>query len=191
MTVLVGLAINGIPKVGVVHYPFETNDPESRGITHFATQEHGLFFTQTNEDGTIEAPKYIEPFEEKEEFDESSEVLVTRSLRGMSERQEKHFHNLMPIKQKPIGGAGNKVYRIITGEVQGYVEPRTLLSFWDLCAPEVLLRAVGGCIYTIPNYADGENNYNLGGEFKTPLYDKNQPDGVKVLGFAAFRSVAM
>jgi len=71
------------------------------------------------------------------------------------------------------------VYRIITGEVQGYVEPRTLLSFWDLCAPEVLLRAVGGCIYTIPkDFADpevnsGENTYNLGEEIKTPLYDKS------------------
>lgn len=27
VTVLIGLSIDGIPKIGVVHHPFETNEP--------------------------------------------------------------------------------------------------------------------------------------------------------------------
>jgi 3'-phosphoadenosine 5'-phosphosulfate (PAPS) 3'-phosphatase len=43
VTVLIGLAINGIPKIGVVHHPFKTNDNDGIGLTLFATQEHGAF----------------------------------------------------------------------------------------------------------------------------------------------------
>lgn len=43
VTVLIGLTINGIPKVGVVHNPFRTNDNDGKGSTIFATQEHGAF----------------------------------------------------------------------------------------------------------------------------------------------------
>lgn len=43
VTVLIGLAIEGIPKIGVVHNPFRENDSKSNGITLFGTQEHGAF----------------------------------------------------------------------------------------------------------------------------------------------------
>jgi 3'-phosphoadenosine 5'-phosphosulfate (PAPS) 3'-phosphatase len=37
VTVLIGLSIKGIPKVGIVHNPFSTNDPKSNGMTIFGT----------------------------------------------------------------------------------------------------------------------------------------------------------
>lgn len=43
VTVLIGLAINGVPKAGIVHHPFRSNDAQSQGYTVFATQEHGAF----------------------------------------------------------------------------------------------------------------------------------------------------
>lgn len=43
VTVLIGLAIDGVPKIGVVHNAFETSDPASPGMTIFGTQEHGAF----------------------------------------------------------------------------------------------------------------------------------------------------
>lgn len=42
-TVLIGLVINGIPKIGVVHHPFKTNENDGLGCTIFGTQEHGAF----------------------------------------------------------------------------------------------------------------------------------------------------
>jgi fructose-1,6-bisphosphatase/inositol monophosphatase family enzyme len=37
VTVLIGLAIDGIPKIGVVHNPFKTNENDGRGSTIFGT----------------------------------------------------------------------------------------------------------------------------------------------------------
>ena len=57
------------------------------------------------------------------------------------------INGLGPLEMIRLGGAGNKANRIILGEVDAYVQPRGGLSFWDLCAPDVLVRAVGGtCI---------------------------------------------
>ena len=43
VTVLIGLAIDGLPKIGVVHNPFSTNENEGSGFTIFGTQEHGAY----------------------------------------------------------------------------------------------------------------------------------------------------
>jgi 3'-phosphoadenosine 5'-phosphosulfate (PAPS) 3'-phosphatase len=37
VTVLIGLAIDGVPKLGVVHNPFKTNESDSKGITLFGS----------------------------------------------------------------------------------------------------------------------------------------------------------
>lgn len=37
------MAIDGIPKIGVVHNPFVTNENDGKGITIFGTQEYGAF----------------------------------------------------------------------------------------------------------------------------------------------------
>lgn len=67
VTVLIGLAIDGVPKIGVVHNPFRENESQSNGITLFGTPEHGAFLYETNPKMTKEElearqPKYLEPF---------------------------------------------------------------------------------------------------------------------------------
>ena len=37
VTVLIGLAINGIPKLGIVHNPFKTNENDGIGHTIFGS----------------------------------------------------------------------------------------------------------------------------------------------------------
>ena len=44
VTVLIGLVIKGVPKIGVVHNPFKTNENDGKGCTIFGTQEHGAFY---------------------------------------------------------------------------------------------------------------------------------------------------
>jgi len=51
---------------------------------------------------------------------------------------------LAPVEVRRLGGAGNKVNRIVLKEVDSYVQPRPGLRFWDLSAPEVVVRAMGG-----------------------------------------------
>ena len=43
VTVLIGLAIDGVPKIGIVHNPFVNNTNDGKGITIFGTQVHGAF----------------------------------------------------------------------------------------------------------------------------------------------------
>lgn len=44
-----------------------------------------------------------------------------------------------------LGGAGNKVNRIALDEVDSYINP-IRIGFWYLCAPEAILRGMGGLI---------------------------------------------
>ena len=37
VTILIGLAIEGVPKIGVVHHPFKTNENDGNGLTIFGT----------------------------------------------------------------------------------------------------------------------------------------------------------
>jgi hypothetical protein len=43
-----------------------------------------------------------------------------------------------------VGGAGNKVITVISGEYDAYFYPQTGTKRWDTCAPEALLRIAGG-----------------------------------------------
>ena len=46
VTVLIGLSIEGVPKLGIVHHPFKTNNNDGKGMTIFGSQEHGVFFLE-------------------------------------------------------------------------------------------------------------------------------------------------
>mmetsp|Transcript_17899 Transcript_17899/g.27678 ORF Transcript_17899/g.27678 Transcript_17899/m.27678 type:complete len:105 (-) Transcript_17899:25-339(-) len=54
------------------------------------------------------------------------------------------IEQISPVEICRLGGAGNKVNRIALDEVDSYVQPRSGLSFWDLCAPEAIVRGMGG-----------------------------------------------
>jgi 3'-phosphoadenosine 5'-phosphosulfate (PAPS) 3'-phosphatase len=42
------------------------------------------------------------------------------------------------------GGAGNKLTKVSTGQADLYVYPSRGMSFWDVCAGEVLVKGMGG-----------------------------------------------
>ena len=46
-----------------------------------------------------------------------------------------------PNEMIRIGGAGNKCLHVATGKLDTYVHPSSGLSFWDMCAPESLIKA--------------------------------------------------
>ena len=50
----------------------------------------------------------------------------------------------MPMEIKRLGGAGNKCYNVAVGNVDSYVYPQYGLKYWDLCAPEMIAKAMGG-----------------------------------------------
>ena len=85
VTVLIGLAIGGVPKIGVVHNPYRTNDPKCSGMTIFGTQEHGSFMLETDpsmsdQDLMKRELKYLEPFDIAKDVDEEYSIRVACSL---------------------------------------------------------------------------------------------------------------
>ena len=51
---------------------------------------------------------------------------------------------VQPVKECKIGGAGNKCNNLAIGNVDVYFHPSPGLKFWDLCAPEAIMKAMGG-----------------------------------------------
>ncbi len=68
VTVLIGLSIKGVSRIGIVHNPFNEDD-NNLGRTLFGTIEHGLFkidYNEKNCSGDIYQKRkveYIEPFD--------------------------------------------------------------------------------------------------------------------------------
>ena len=61
VTVLIGLSVKGESKIGVVHFPYSSNDAQSAvPMTLFGTREHGAYIIK---DGS-KAPQLMDPFPE-------------------------------------------------------------------------------------------------------------------------------
>jgi len=68
VTVLIGLTIKNISRIGVIHFPFIALPDKSKGLTLFGTGEHGCYKVDyaagmTNEELAARVPEYMPPFE--------------------------------------------------------------------------------------------------------------------------------
>lgn len=83
---------------------------------------------------------------------------------------KKMLTSLSPMRPKRMGGAGNKVNRIALNEIDAYCQPTAGRKFWDLCAPEAIIRAMGGVTSDINGkrlvYDQDKNK----GSFSLPAY---------------------
>jgi 3'-phosphoadenosine 5'-phosphosulfate (PAPS) 3'-phosphatase len=67
VTVLIGLTIKDISRIGVIHFPFIALPDKSKGLTLFGTGEHGCFSVDyaagmSASDMTARVPKYMAPY---------------------------------------------------------------------------------------------------------------------------------
>jgi len=62
----------------------------------------------------------------------------------MSETVKKILEAIAPVEIKQLGGAGNKCCKVATGTLDAYLRHTFGLKHWDLCAPEVIIKAMGG-----------------------------------------------
>ena len=89
-------------------------------------------------------PEYIQPFVHTELPKEDHKVSVAASLSHFSKEMQKIIETIDPVEIKRIGGAGNKCNNLARGNVDSYLHPSPGLKYWDLCAPEALIKAMGG-----------------------------------------------
>lgn len=87
---------------------------------------------------------YIKPYDHEEPCAADVPIRVAASLQHFSANMEKIINKIAPNEIVRLGGAGNKCNNIATGTVDAYLHPSPGLKFWDLCAPESIIKGMGG-----------------------------------------------
>jgi 3'(2'), 5'-bisphosphate nucleotidase len=125
--VMIGLAVAGQPRVGVVFRP--------------VTAE--LF------GGIVGQGAWLETKEVKRPLQVSGEIDLSR-LRLVASRSH-HDHRVDQVRrslgireESRIGSVGIKVGLLVTRQADIYLEPSSMTKAWDSCAPESILHAGGG-----------------------------------------------
>ena len=104
--------------------------------------------------------EYLEPFDHLEVPSDDHKFIVAASLSHFSEQMKTILETINPVEIRRIGGAGNKCANVALGKVDSYIHPSVGLKYWDLCASEILIKAMGG--YTT-NIREERLTYPLSG----------------------------
>lgn len=165
VTVLIGIAINGIPIAGVIHQPYHNYKTESNeakiGRTVWGLVGLGAFgYKHTPLEGQSPTNHLV--------------IATTRSHRNV------HLDNtlklLKPSEIIRAGGAGYKGLLVLEGVADAYFFPAPGCKKWDTCAPQAIIESVGGKLTDING-----TNYD---------YDKNVEHN-NLTGVLACRSLSL
>jgi len=127
--VMIGLAIDGVPRLGVVHLPAER-------LTYAGADGEGVF--EIDASGS-RRPVEIEPWNGGRE---PIAVAVGRSSAGS--RTCRVVEALGSTRIVRSGSVGRKAMLIMSGQADAYFTLGTRSRHWDSCAPEALIRLAGG-----------------------------------------------
>ena len=135
VTCLIGLTLDKVSKVGVIHSPFKDNEGVTPGSTYFGSLETGLF-EHLNDD-----IKYIPPFENEIEDPDAHKLSITVTVNRFNSQLQTMVDNLEPCEYIREGGCGRKCISVFEEKVDAFVYPQRGMSGWDSCAPEALIKA--------------------------------------------------
>lgn len=153
VTVLIGVSWKGKPIAGVMNQPFyksaATNEPI---LGRYLWGIVGLGAYDSLH-GQLRAPQ--KPSEGPRR------IVTTRShMTGIIKRDLTSIPNSQLLQ---FGGAGYKVLSVIDGLADCYIYPRDGTKRWDTCAPEAILRSLGGKLTDVfgKDYDYGRNELNV------------------------------
>ena len=126
--VMIGLAVEGEPVLGVVYNP--ATDTLYTGM---------LGGEAMVEQGTERRPLRVPELA-------GSEIRLVGSRSHADPRLLRIQRELAIAQVRVAGSVGVKCALIAQGECDLYVHPVAYLSEWDTCAPEAVLRAAGGAV---------------------------------------------
>ncbi len=126
-SVMIGLAVNGQAKLGVVYRP-----DEDRLYAGVVDQKAWM---EVKGERTRLAVTSPEP---------SASITLTVSRSHRNPLLEKIGQDLGVGKELPSGSVGLKIGLIARGLADVYMEPGPYTKLWDACGPEAILRAAGG-----------------------------------------------
>jgi 3'(2'), 5'-bisphosphate nucleotidase len=125
--VMIGLAVDGRPTVGVVFRPVSAE----------------LFWGIVGEGAWLGINTAKRPLRVSSETDPSRfRLVVSRSHHD--HRVDEVRRRLGVSEEFRIGSVGIKVGMLVTRHADVYVEPSSMTKAWDTCGPEAILHAGGG-----------------------------------------------
>ncbi|KPI97161.1 Putative inositol monophosphatase 3 [Papilio xuthus] len=129
VTTMVCVAYKGIPIIGVIHYPFPPDNPQ----TYW-----GWLAKKTS--SNIANVAY------QVEYKENPRVVVSISHQGkVSDMARESFGPMTTVTT--AAGAGYKVMGVVNGSYDVYLHA-TAIKKWDLCAGDAIIRTVDGKMTT-------------------------------------------
>ena len=124
--VMIGLAVDGDARAGVVYQP--TTD---------------VLWWGAGDEAFREEHRRLTPLTPSRQGDPRAAVMmVSRSHRSSS--VSRVAEALGVVREEPLGSVGLKVTRLAEGAADIYLSVSTSTHEWDACAPEAILRAAGG-----------------------------------------------
>ena len=103
---------------------------------------------------------------------------MAASLSHFSAQIKEIIETIEPVEIVRLGGAGNKCCHLAQATVDAYIHPSPGLMHWDLCAPESLVKGMGGWATDLYqnrlSYPADNSNFKLKGLIlakSPPMYD--------------------
>ena len=126
-SVMIGLAIDGQAKLGVVYRP-------AQDIIYTGLADQETWMETPSGQTRLKASAIQQP--------DSLTLIVSRSHRNPHIDMVKDHIGL--TKEFPCGSVGLKIGSIARRDADIYIEPGPYTSLWDACAPEAIMRGAGG-----------------------------------------------
>jgi 3'(2'), 5'-bisphosphate nucleotidase len=125
--IMIGLAYNGDPVVGVVYQPIDD-------VLYAAARGSGAFVEEFGDHLPLSVSREADLGRFRLVVSRSHRVpLIDAIIKAMGLR-----------KERSIGSVGLKIGLIARGQAEFYVHPNPGTKEWDTCAPEAIVREAGG-----------------------------------------------
>jgi len=125
--VMVGLCVDGVPKLGAVFAP-------AQDLLVFGVVGAGASVSQAGEERPLSV--------RSSPLGAGYTAVVSRSHR--SARDERLCAALGEVALKPLGSVGLKLAAVSQGEADLYLASTHRIKLWDTCGPQAVLEAAGG-----------------------------------------------
>ncbi len=125
--IMIGLAVNGEPAVGVVFQPVAD-------VLYAAAIGMGAFVEELGERRSLHVSRSADISRFRLVVSRSHRVALTDTIMA----------RLGVRKERRVGSVGLKIGLITRGQADFYVHPNPGTKEWDTCAPNIILREAGG-----------------------------------------------
>lgn len=145
VTILLGVSYRGKPIFGIIHQPWYQNNIQQCYFADYFTNK--TYKTQINENIYDNYSWNILEKPDIKKYKNRKNIATSRS--HCSEKIEQSIKKINPSNVIRIGGAGNKIIKLIEGNIDCYLFPTPGTSKWDTCAGQIILETMGGILTNI------------------------------------------